>query len=153
MQKLKNIQSFFDFINEGAEQNESTVNEGSTLSMKEKQLHGELAQVVFSYKNLKKDEKLNAVKALIERIESGDLSESVVNEGDMTKFYDGFKVLDFKNKDMYKFKYIKGISNARVEVDAINKLVKSTGLSQANFTVHGFVKKGEWNKDNTQELK
>jgi hypothetical protein len=75
-----------------------------------------------------------------------------VNEGDMTKFYDGFKVLDFKNKETYKFKYIKGISNAKVEVDAINKLVKATGISQANFTVHGFVKRGEWNKDDTQVL-
>jgi hypothetical protein len=78
-----------------------------------------------------------------------NIKESVVNEGDMTKFYDGFIVLDFKNKDMYKFKYIKGIKNTKVEVDAINKLVKSTGLSQANFTVHGFVKKGEWNSNDT----
>jgi hypothetical protein len=81
---------------------------------------------------------------------NGYLNESVINEGDMTKFYDGFKVLDFKNKETYKFKYIKGISNAKVEVDAINKLVKATGISQANFTVHGFVKRGEWNKDDTQ---
>jgi hypothetical protein len=78
-----------------------------------------------------------------------NIKESVVNEGDMTKFYDGFIVLDFKNKDMYKFKYIKGTKNSKVEVDAINKLVKSTGLSQANFTVHGFVKKGEWNSNDT----
>jgi hypothetical protein len=77
------------------------------------------------------------------------MKESEMNEGDMTKFYDGFIVLDFKNKETYKFKYIKGISNAKVEVDAINKLVKATGISQANFTVRGFVKKGEWNKDDT----
>jgi hypothetical protein len=75
-----------------------------------------------------------------------------LNEADMTKFYDGFIVLDFKNKETYKFKYIKGTKNNIVEVDAINKLVKSTGESQANFTVHGFVKKGEWNTDKTQVL-
>jgi hypothetical protein len=132
---------------------ESEMNEGSSdLTMREKQLHGELSQVVFSYKNLKKAEKVNAVKALIPRLESGELSESEMNEGDMTKFYDGFIVLDFKNKNMYKFKYIKGSSNVNVEKIAIDKLVKSTGESQANFTVHGFVKKGEWNTDKTPVL-
>jgi hypothetical protein len=78
--------------------------------------------------------------------------ESTLNEGDMTKFYDGFIVLDSKSKKTYKFKYIKGTSNVNVENAAIDKLVKSTGLTRANFMVHGFVKKGEWNKDNTQVL-
>jgi hypothetical protein len=76
-------------------------------------------------------------------------NESVVNEADMTKYYDGFIVLDFKNKKTYKFKYIKGSNNVNVENIAISKLMKATGLSQANFTVHGFVRKGEWNTDKT----
>ena len=81
-----------------------------------------------------------------------NVAESVVNEGDMTKSYDGFIVLNSKNQEMYKFKYIKGISNVKVEVDAINKLVKATGLNQANFAVHGFVKKGEWNSNDAEVL-
>ena len=66
----------------GAIITESEMNEGaSDLTMKEKQLHGELSQVVSSYKNLKKAEKVNAVKALIPRVESGELSEATeVNE-------------------------------------------------------------------------
>jgi hypothetical protein len=76
-------------------------------------------------------------------------SESVLKEADMTKFYDGFIVLDFKNKKTYKFKYIKGSNNVNVENIAIAKLVKATGLSQANFTVHGFVRKGQWDMDKT----
>jgi hypothetical protein len=40
-----------------------------------------------------------------------NVQESTVNEGDMTKFYDGFIVLDFKNKNMYNeenfMKYLK----------------------------------------------
>jgi hypothetical protein len=81
-----------------------------------------------------------------------NVQESAVNEGDMTKYYDGFIVLDSKSKKTYKFKYIKGTSNVNVENVAIDKLVKSTGESRANFAVHGFVKKGEWAKDNTPVL-
>jgi hypothetical protein len=75
-----------------------------------------------------------------------------LNEGDMTKYYDGFIVLDRKNKKSYKFKYIKGSNNVNVENIAIDKLAKATGLTSANFTVHGFVKKGEWNNDDTEVL-
>ena len=81
-----------------------------------------------------------------------NVQESAVNEGDMTKQYDGFIVLDSKSKKTYKFKYIKGTSNVNVENVAIDKLVKSTGEPRANFAVHGFVKKGEWAKDNTPVL-
>jgi len=78
--------------------------------------------------------------------------ESFVNEGDMTKFYDGFVVLDSKHQEMYKFKYIKGTSNVKVEDAAIEKLMKSTHQSRANFAVHGFVQKGEWSKNETPEF-
>ena len=81
-----------------------------------------------------------------------NVQESVVNEGDMTKSTDGFIVLDSKTKKTYKFKYVKGTSNVKVENEAIDKLVKATGESQANFAVHGFVKKGEWNTDKTPVL-
>ena len=33
--------------------------------------------------------------------------ENFINEGDMTKFYDGFVVLDYKTKKLYKFKYVR----------------------------------------------
>ena len=82
-----------------------------------------------------------------------NVQESSVNEADMTKFYDGFKVLNDKTGEMTKFKYVKGIKNQNVENEAIAKLMKATGLSRPYFGVHGFVKKGEWNKDDTQELK
>jgi hypothetical protein len=63
----KHIPTFESFVNE----------DYSKLSAKEKQISGELSQVVFKYKNLKKEEKLNALNSLISRIESGDLSESI----------------------------------------------------------------------------
>ena len=81
------------------------------------------------------------------------LNESSINEADMTKFYDGFIILNSKTEEMYKFKYIKGTSNVKVEDDAIDKLAKATHLSKANFAVRGFVKKGEWSKDSTPEFK
>ena len=80
------------------------------------------------------------------------MDESVVNEGDMTKDYDGFVVLDTKTKKSYKFKYIKGSKSVNVENDAIAKLMKSTGESRATFMVHGFVKKGEWDKSEFEVL-
>lgn len=84
--------------------------------------------------------------------EVGVHESNELNEGDMTKFYDGFIVLDSKTKKTYKFKYVRGTSNVKVEDAAIDKLMKSTGSTRANFAVHGFVKKGEWNSDKTEVL-
>ena len=81
--KLKDwLQSIYD---DAKSQNESlneasvpnfSMSDYSKLSPREQQLHGDLSQVIFKYKNLKKEEKLNAVGGLLKRIESGDLSES-----------------------------------------------------------------------------
>ena len=79
------------------------------------------------------------------------LNESI-NEGDMTNHYDGFVVLDTKTKKLYKFKYVKGTNNVKVENDAIAKLMTDTKEPRANFMVHGFVKKGEWNKSDAEIL-
>ena len=79
------------------------------------------------------------------------LNESI-NEGDMTNYYDGFVVLDYKTKKSYKFKYVKGSSNVKVEDEAISKLMASTKSPRPNFAVHGFVKKGEWNKSEFEVL-
>ena len=75
-----------------------------------------------------------------------------VNEADMTNFYDGFKVLNDKTGKMTKFLYVKGRKNTDVENEAIAKLMKATGLTRGYFGVHGFVNKGEWNKDETPVL-
>jgi hypothetical protein len=76
----------------------------------------------------------------------------LLNEGDMTKFYDGFVVLDYKTKNLYKFKYVRGTSNSKVEDAAISDLVKKIKQPSSNFTVHGFVKKGEWDKSSAEVL-
>ena len=80
------------------------------------------------------------------------VNESAINEGDMTKFYDGFIVLDQKAQKTYKFKYVKGTSNVKVEDAAIDKLMKGTHQSRSNFMVHGFVHKGEWAKSDVPEF-
>jgi galactitol-specific phosphotransferase system IIB component len=75
-----------------------------------------------------------------------------VNEGDMTKDYDGFIVLDFKTKKLYKGHYIKGVKNTKAEDTAIDKAMKMTGSPRSNFAVHGFIKKGEWDSSDTEIL-
>lgn len=80
-------------------------------------------------------------------------NESVVNEADMTRMYDGFKVLNDKTKKMTKFRYVKGRKNTDVENEAIAKLMKATGLTRPNFGVHGFVRKGEWESDKAEIFK
>jgi hypothetical protein len=82
---------------------------------------------------------------------AGKVKESV-NESDMTRHYDGFKILDMTTKDVYKFRYVKGIRNTRVELEAISKLSKKTGRPQSNFGVTGFVKKGTWATDSTDKF-
>jgi len=81
-----------------------------------------------------------------------EIQESVVNEGDMTKFYDGFIVLDSKTKKTYKFKYVKGTKNTEVESNAISKLASSTEQPRSNFMVHGFIQKGEWNNSKEKTI-
>lgn len=80
------------------------------------------------------------------------VNESELNEGDMTKDYDGFIVLDFKTKKLYKGHYIKGVKNTKAEDAAIDKAMKMTGSPRSNFAVHGFIKKGEWDSSDTEIL-
>ncbi len=80
------------------------------------------------------------------------VNESTINEGDMTKDYDGFIVYNTKNEKSYKFKYVKGTNNVKVENEAIAKLMKATGEVRGNLMVNGFVKKGEWNKNDAEDI-
>jgi hypothetical protein len=79
------------------------------------------------------------------------IRESFINEGDMSREYDGFVVLDSKSKKQYKFKYSRG-NNVPQENDAIAKMMKSTKEPRSTFMVHGFVKRGEWNKSEFPEF-
>ena len=89
---MKNLTTYEDFLNEGKK---FSMLDYSKLSPREQQLHGDLSQVIFSYKNLKKEEKLNAVGGLLKRIESGDLSESVEITNEASKFKSTKDFLDF----------------------------------------------------------
>ena len=89
---MKNLNTYEDFLNE---EKKFSMLDYSKLSQREQQLHGDLSQVIFSYKNLKKEEKLNAVGGLLKRIESGDLSESVEITNEASKFKSTKDFLDF----------------------------------------------------------
>jgi hypothetical protein len=75
-----------------------------------------------------------------------------LNEGDLTRQYDGFIITDRKKKIEYKFKYIKGRNNVSVENDALAKIVKKNGGTRGNYSVDGFVKKGQWNQSKAEVL-
>ena len=77
---------------------------------------------------------------------------SLLNEGDMTRQYDGFIITDRKKKTEYKFRYIKGRNNVDVEDDALAKIVKKNGGKRADYSVDGFVKKGQWNQSKAEVL-
>ena len=81
-----------------------------------------------------------------------EFTNEYLNEGDMTKDYDGFIILDFKTKKLYKGRYIKGVKNTKAEDITIDKAMKMTGSPRSNFAVHGFIKKGEWDKSETDIL-
>ena len=80
-------------------------------------------------------------------------NESLLNEGDMTRDYDGFILYDSKTKKEYKFRYIKGRNNVQVENEAIAKVMKDTGSTRSDLMVNGFVRKGEWDKSPAEEIK
>ena len=77
-----------------------------------------------------------------------------LNEGDMTRDYDGFIVSDTDSKKNlhWKFRYMKGIRNNKVEDIAIAKVMKETGKSRADYWVTDLIKKGEWNKSEAEEI-
>jgi len=115
------------------------------MTQKKKDIEKELYDAISS-----KDKDLElAMESLGEDLEEAlALIESSVNEGDMTKDYDGFIVLNTKTKKLYKFKYVKGTKNVQVENDAIAKLMKELDGARSSFMVHGLIRKGEW--DNTK---
>ena len=80
------------------------------------------------------------------------LFEQFVNEADMTKYYDGFIILDVEDQTLYKAKYIKRVKNVTAENDAIARLMKKTGKPRSNFMVHGSVAKGEWDKSELETI-
>lgn len=80
------------------------------------------------------------------------LFETFINESDMTKYYDGFIILDVEDQALYKAKYIKRVKNVTAENDAIARLMKKTGKPRQNFMVHGSVAKGEWDKSDLETI-
>jgi hypothetical protein len=169
---MKHISTFENFLNEGnASMYKSTVQNALKLlgyDLKQSELkvgvkkeklydlitlNGELlcsssdyAQMVTWIQNAVKEDP--AKYGLDPRV----LESEDVNEGDMTKDYDGFIVIDYKTKKNYKFRYIKGTNNVKVEDEAIAKLMKDTRQPRATFAVNGLVRKGEWDKSDAQVL-
>lgn len=80
------------------------------------------------------------------------LNESTINEGDLTRQYDGFIAGTTDGKIAYKIRYQKGRNSVQVENDAFAKLMKQTGKSRGSFWVTGLIKKGEWDKTEKPEL-
>jgi hypothetical protein len=115
------------------------------MTQKKKEIEKELYDAI----SLKDKDLELAFESLGEDLEEAlALIENSVNEGDMTKDYDGFIVLNGKTKKLYKFKYVKGTKNVQVENDAIAKLMKELDEDRSRFMVHGLIRKGEW--DNTK---
>ena len=132
--------------------NESAMSDIDLMAQEAKDFKSFVKEFKKEYKNMDAGS-AKELEAWLQSVYDGaKTNESVVNEGDMTKEYDGFVVLDTKTKKSYKFKYIKGSKSVNVENDAIAKLMKSTGESRATFMVHGFVKKGEWDKSEFEVL-
>lgn len=80
------------------------------------------------------------------------LGFGAAGSGDWTKKYDGFIILDIKNKKTWKARYIKGTRNVKAEDDAIAKVMQKTGEPRNAFMVHGFIKKGEWDNTNIETI-
>jgi hypothetical protein len=158
---MKHLQLFEEFINEGksfqfsfnyntdeddVEYVQNILHDAGVDAIAEPGIDSE--EMVVKAKNAVELRK--AKKAI--QADGFEIQESVVNEGDMTKFYDGFIVLDSKTKKTYKFKYVKGTKNTEVESNAISKLASSTEQPRSNFMVHGFIQKGEWNNSKEKTI-
>jgi hypothetical protein len=78
--------------------------------------------------------------------------KALLAEGDMTRQYDGFIVSSVDNKLKYKFRYMKGIRNNKVEDVAIADVMKKTGKPRSYFWVTGGIKKGQWDQTKAEIL-
>lgn len=161
---MKNLRTFEEFLNESL-LNESSAEVKKVEAFLKKKAKYDKANDLYTWNDagvefdvtLGRDEinlfdGENDTKVSYKEFIKSWMGESTINEGDMTRMYDGFIVYDSKDEKSYKFRYVKGTSNVRVEDAAIDKLMKATRHPRANFSVHGFVKKGEWNSTKAEEI-
>lgn len=136
----------------GSLQEAIDVNEDySKLSLKEKQLSGELSQAIFKYKNLKKEEKLNVLNSLISRVESGDLSESI----DVKYWADyntdtsgqGQKEHEVKSKD-FEDTFEDAVVYWNQEADGAENRIKGAQIQKIKKLAQEFFKKAGWISSN-----
>ena len=132
----------------GSLQEAIDVNEDySKLSLKEKQLSGELSQVVFKYKNLKKEEKLNALNSLIDRVESGDLSESIDVKywADYNLDSSGQSTEHFAEKSTdFEDTFEEAVSEWNAEADGAENRIKGAQIQKIKKLAQEFFKKAGW---------
>ena len=140
----------FNEVNEASVPNFSML-DYSKLSPREQQLHGDLSQVIFKYKNLKKEEKLNAVGGLLKRIESGDLSESI----DVKYWEDyntdtsgqGKKEHEVKSKD-FEDTFEDAVVYWNQEADGAENRIKGAQIQKIKKLAQEFFKKAGWISSN-----
>jgi len=144
------IPTFENFLNEATVPKFSML-DYSKLSSREKQLHGELSQVIFKYKNLNKEEKLNAVGGLLTRIESGDLSEAI----DVKYWEDyntdtsgqGKKEHEVKSKD-FEDTFEDAVVYWNQEADGAENRIKGAQIPKIKKLAQEFFKKAGWISSN-----
>lgn len=128
---------------------ESFVNEDySKLSLREKQLSGELSQVFFKYKNLKKEERLNVLNSLISRIESGDLSESIdvkywSDYNDDAGVQGQSKHYSDKSTD-FEDTFEDAVTEWNQEADNAENMIKGAQIQKIKKLAQEFFKKAGW---------
>ena len=142
------IPTFENFLNEATVPKFSMI-DYSKLSPREQQLHGELSQVIFSYKNLKKEEKLNAVGGLLKRIESGDLSEAKAIDVKYWEDYNtdtsgqGKKEHEVKSKD-FEDTFEDAVVYWNQEADGAENRIKGAQIQKIKKLAQEFFKKEGW---------
>ena len=90
---------------------------------------------------------VESIPSFKQKMKQSGMYESSLKEADMTRQYDGFIVQDRKTLKNYKFRYIKGVNNVKVEDAAIAKVMAATKGPRAQFWVNGSIKKGDFDKD------
>ena len=89
---------------------------------------------------------------LITKNELKKIILETINEVSLASQYEGFLISDIKSKKIWKSKYHKNIKNRKVEDSVIAKISNKTGQPRSNFWIYGFIRKGEWNKFDNEEI-
>jgi hypothetical protein len=63
---------------------------------------------------------------------------------DMTRYYDGFIIMNLQSKEQKQYPYRKGVNSIDAEAQAIKEQMQLQGCDRGALIINGLIKKGDF---------